>query len=461
MKLQVADPKDSTAVTVLASFSFVLLLVLVLATPFMDMSGALSPGQKVFRIYVYGVVGLLQAALIVARGWERSLRAFRTPMLPLLLWCALSLAWTQHVELTGKRLILLSLVYLGIFSGVCDLGTRRSSKILRIAVVGALILNFAVVLWAPALGTQMFEGQSLWRGFMAHKNIAGVLCAVTIILFAFDSRKVPAVGRYAVILGALIFFFQAWSKTAWLALPTALAAGGAILLFSKRYLPPSGPSSRSQVMGTRIVYGLLLLGLALLTVQRDFFLSLTNNTMALTGRGAIWRPMIQFYLDHPLLGSGYGAYWDASANLLDPEAPGAGMWKNIDQGHNGYLDLLVQLGLPGLALALYAALVWPMAQIGSMIGRQPQRAALILALLVFFLLENFSESSLFADDALGNAFLLIALAQLHRYGLRYEQNGRTKTSGTKEGDEFQNLAEMRMGRQKRRQAAAESLSEES
>jgi O-antigen ligase len=190
--------------------------------------------------------------------------------------------------------------------------------------------------------------------------------------------------------------------------------------------------------------------LLLATLQRDIFLSLTDNTANLTGRLAIWRPMIQFYLDHPLLGSGYGAYWDASAGLVDNHVLNSGMWKNIDQAHNGYLDVLVQLGLPGLALALYAAFVWPMGGLIPMIGRNPQRAGLIFALLVFFMIENLSESSLFADDALGNAFLLLALAYTHQFALQ--------SSKRRKPDETQGVVsavQLRESRQKRRRSCKE------
>ena len=198
---------------------------------------------------------------------------------------------------------------------------------------------------------------------------------------------------------------------------------------------------KSFVAASRVLFVLVIVVLVILTVQRDIFLSLTDDTTTLTTRGAIWRPMIQFYLDHPFLGSGYGAYWDASDTRIDPKAIFKA-WKNVDQGHNGYLDLLVQVGLPGLVLALYAAFTWPVQQLATVIGREPQRAALIFAILVFSLIENFSESTLFADDALGNGFLLIALAQLHRIRLR-PSNGsvvrrRRRTETTAEGGQLSN-----------------------
>lgn len=417
LKRQVTRPEDSGTLAILSSLSFALILLLVLSTPFVEMSGEVSAAQSAYRIYAYGLAGLLQLALALLRGWQRSLRIYATALAPFLIWAVLSLLWTQHIDLTTKRLALLVVVYAGIFGGICDLSHQRALSILRVVLVAALILNFAAVFAMPDLGTHYMQGGDLWRGLMAHKNIAGMLCAFTVIVFAFDGGKVPLAARLAVIAGAVVFLSFSWSKTALITLPIALAAGGAVALIRDRNPSSSEVAQKSFVLASRVLFVLALIVLVVLTVQRDLFLSLTNDTTTLTTRGAIWRPMIQFYLDSPLLGSGYGAYWDTSDSLIDPRASKE-LWKNVDQGHNGYLDLLVQVGLPGLALALYAALAWPLQQLATVIGRQPQRAALIFAVVVFSLIENFSESSLFADDALGNGILLIALAQLHRIRLR-------------------------------------------
>lgn len=450
MRSQAAPPDDSRVFAAAASFAFALVVLLVLSTPFTEMSGSLSEGQKAYRLYGYGLLALLQIALVTMRGWQRSLRMVNTPISWVIAWCVLSLAWTQHLDLSGKRLVLLGLVYCATFAGVCDLSTRRSLGIVRILLAAALLLNFVVAIVAPDIGTHTVDGLHLWRGVMAHKNIAGMLCSITVIFLAFDGSRLPVIGRALAIAATLIFFYLAWSKTALISLPLALAAGGGVALLGAGEPSFSETWRRPVTTGSLIILGLILLALIIATLQQDFFLSLTDDTTALTTRGAIWRPMIQFYFDHPLLGSGYGAYWDASANLVDTHARDAGMWKNIDQGHNGYLDLLVQVGLPGLALALYAAFVWPVGHLVAMIGRNPRRAALIVALLVFFFIENFSESSLFADDALGNVFLLFALAYVQRFALRSSK--RSKSGGT---GEMVSVAQRRESRQRQQQSVSE------
>lgn len=445
MILHVARSEDNRTLVAISSLAFALLLALVLSTPFVEMSGAVSEGQKSYRLYGYGLVGLLQVVLVLIRGWQQTLRIVSTPISILFVWCVLSLAWTQHLDLTSKRLVLLGLLYLSTFASIYDLNTQRSLGIVRIFLVLVLALNFAVAIAVPEIGVHILDRVHLWRGVMAHKNIAGMLCAIIVLLFAFDCKKMPTAGRFAVIAAALIFFFLAWSKTALISLPLALSAGGGVALIGARQSASVEKWRKPVLIGSLALSGLVLMGLIVATLQRDFFLSLTDDTTALTTRAAIWRPMIQFYLDHSMLGSGYGAYWDASADLIASHARDAGMWKNVDQGHNGYLDLLVQVGLPGLVLALYAAFVWPLNPLVTMVSINPQRAALIVALMIFFLVENFSESSLFADDALGNAFTLLALALTHRFALRSPKRG--KSSRVEGGSSAAQLRERRQRHQ--------------
>ncbi|EIZ77258.1 exopolysaccharide production protein [Novosphingobium sp. Rr 2-17] len=436
--------------------SFSILLFLAISTPFVEMSGLITEDQKKNRLYAYGVVIVLQIAATFMRGWKRSVSIFCTPIVLLLIWSTASLAWTQHIDLTGKRVFLLALVYSGIFSGVCDLGSRRSLTIVRIFLVLSLLFNVIFVFLVPNIGTQVYGEFNLWRGGMAHKNIAGMLCAVTIILFTFDCQKFSTTFRAGVIIASFVFLYFSWSKTALIALPIALSSGAVVLYIRRRYKSPESRIKNYVVIAARVFFCIVMLGLILLTVQREFFMYLTQDTTSLTGRAAIWRPMIQFYLDHPLLGSGYGAYWDSSINPLGISADSRGSLKDIDQGHNGYLDILIQVGFPGFAIAIYCSLVLPFRQIATMVGLTAQRAAAISALITFIMLENLSETSLFSDDNLGSTFLILALAYLHHHKIKLQYRSQADATDPNVVDKFANPVELRLMRQNSSRPPAQS-----
>lgn len=413
----------------LASSALALLLALVLFTPFVEMSDALSPEQRAYRPYGYGFLLVLQMASVLARGWQASVRILVTPVIGVIAWFCLSLLWAEPLELAGRRLALLCLIYLGIFGSVCDLGYRRSMAILRIMLVLVLVINLLVVFAFPEFGTQTWRQLELWRGIMAHKNFAGVLAAITIIVFTLDGAKIPVPVRASVIMLGAIFAYQSWSRTALISLLIAILVGLGIALMRPGTRTLLSEKRTKLTKAAWIAMAAILMIIVALTIQRDFLLSLTNDASAVTFRASIWRPMIQFYLNAPLLGSGYGAYWDAPVNLADASSYGTQKWlRRVDQGHNGYLDLLVQTGLPGFTLALIAALVWPLSRFAKMNELVSQRAALIFGLITFVILQNFAESTLFADDAIANAMLLVALAQIRRFELRSEPRMSRATS---------------------------------
>lgn len=434
LKLRADQPKATGLFPVLSHSSFALLLSLVLLTPFIQMSGALTDDEKTFRLYGYGILLAIQGTLVFLRGWQKSLRIFASPALLALIWFGLSLTWAEHAGIAFRRVALLWLVYASALSGVGDLGYRRSLGILTLLLLIALTVNYAVVFAFPDLGTQHWRDITQWRGFMAHKNIAGMTCAVTILTLAFYDDKRILAARLIGSLAALAFLYCTGSRTAMLALLIAAPIG---VCFDRGRRPGNEVRDGHEKIFTLAALVSLALGLAILvilTVQREALIAMTDNARAVALRSSIWRPMIQYYLDHPVLGSGYGAYWTPSGSVISAREFGTQEWlKDVDQGHNGYLDLLVQTGVPGLALALYAVLVWPVSRLGAILTIKPERAALIYSLIAFFLVENATESSLFADDTLGNAFLLFALANVRRFDLGAQNRRERRGPGRGQG----------------------------
>ena len=401
-----------------------------LSTPFVEMSGLATEDHKAYRIYGYVALFGMQLVLALLRGWRISLRIVVTPVVAALLWFCLSLTWATQVELAAKRVVLLSLIYLAIVSSVCGLGYKRSLEIVRIVLAILLAINLLAVFFVPEVGTQAWHDFHLWRGVMADKNIACMVCGVTILLFAIDREAVPLPLGVLVVGGAAVGLYQAWSRTTMITVVIALAVGAAIAGVGPARWQAFRAHRTTTTKALWLGFGVAIAVLVALTLQQEILLSFTDDATALSRRGSIWRPMVQFYLDHPMLGSGYGAYWDAAVNAEARSAYSNQAWlRNVDQGHNGYLDLLVQTGLPGLAIGLAAVFVWPCSRLAAMAAVEPRRAALVFALIVFFLIENLAETSLLADDAIGNLFLLFAVAQVHRFEITTDtRKGRRRRS---------------------------------
>ena len=77
-------------------------------------------------------------------------------------------------------------------------------------------------------------------------------------------------------------------------------------------------------------------------------LEAVGRDLTFTGRTTIWTHAIDAGMQHSMLGAGYRAFWT-------PEGASyvyARIWAVIGNGHNGYLDVWLELGFIGLGLFL-------------------------------------------------------------------------------------------------------------
>ena len=108
----------------------------------------------------------------------------------------------------------------------------------------------------------------------------------------------------------------------------------------------------------------------------------------LTGRTDIWAAVVRRIADQPLHGYGYAAFWEktsAPARIVRKEAG----WP-VPSAHNGWLDLLLQVGWVGTALFTLAALL----ALVALVVRAPRSrdGGFALFYLLLFLILAMSES---------------------------------------------------------------------
>lgn len=127
-------------------------------------------------------------------------------------------------------------------------------------------------------------------------------------------------------------------------------------------------------------------------------------------RGEIWQIITAHVLEHPLAGTGYGAYWTGPL----PESPSYTFLRVLyfypGEAHNGYLDLANDLGLVGLALLIAYCAVFVRQSLGLMKTGRLQ-AALFLALCLQQALMNLSEST-WLEASAPSFFMIMTTATL-------------------------------------------------
>jgi len=327
------------------------------------------------------------------------------PLLLALAWCWLSLTWAINPGVAVRRLILMTIVVWNTFIVMQAAGYERTIKILRILFGAILVANYLTVLIDPAIGIHLMLDSDIqltvvgnWRGLMGHKNIAGAACAVTILLFLFDAKQIKLWIRAMVLLGSCFFLYKAQSKTSAGMLGIAILCGWIFQRYDEKIRSFAIPA----------IMFLSALGWFLYSTYQTFVFDNLLNPKFFTGRGFIWDAMIRYAGEHILLGAGYGSFWDAGQDSPIYDY-GQGFVKTAGSGHNGYLDLLVTVGLPGMLLVVFAAVIWPTWKLlASRIS--PQRGALAVGLLLFCMGHNVTESSLLERDTLIGIVMMIAVA---------------------------------------------------
>jgi O-antigen ligase len=391
------------SVTLFCFLCFVMLAPLI--TVQLSPSEANGEGNALRQIVYVVIFGMACTCTGLAR-LPLKLTLVPVSVLVFLGWSLLSLTWAIDPGIAMRRLLLTVLIIFSIFLLMDRVGYERTVQLVRITLALTLLANYVSTFgwptWAIHQATE--DDPSIvgaWHGILVQKNFAGSVCALTIVFFALDASRIQFLLRSAVIAMATYFLYRTESKTSEALLVFSLFVGA----LSKKY----SPRYRSLLC---LSIALLIAAATLVAYQKwDVVSAPFDSEDALTGRVQIWPVLLDYWHDHWLLGSGFGSFW----NIGTPEpitAYASGWVTEIASGHNGYIDLLVQTGLPGLVLAIFATLLAPAWRLISIEGLDPARRSLLIALVWFAVGHNLTESSIFDRDATVHVVLMLAIALL-------------------------------------------------
>jgi O-antigen ligase len=140
----------------------------------------------------------------------------------------------------------------------------------------------------------------------------------------------------------------------------------------------------------------------------------TGKDLTFTGRADIWALVLDNVSLNPILGCGFGAYWVppmiGTASHIFLERLRFYPW----EAHNGYLDVLNELGSAGLVILIGYLLVH-VRQSLQVFRVDRAQAALYLGLFLEQAIGNLSESHFFNVNDIGFVFMTLASATLARY----------------------------------------------
>jgi exopolysaccharide production protein ExoQ len=239
-----------------------------------------------------------------------------------------------------------------------------------------------------------------WQGIFSYKNYMGRIMAfgnAMLIVYWFKSsdsfifKRLSILGLFILTGILLVFSNSATSLLAWMGMYAALFLYGFwtkwVVHFSKR--------AQRFTLLTGIAAGVLL------ALNNRLIFALVNRAPTLTGRIDLWQILWTWFQKRPMLGFGYNAFWQ---QLPD------GLLGWARHAHNGYIEIALGLGLPGLVAFLVALIIaWkrsatlPDLKNGKVIFLWP------LLVLMYFTLANITYSIAFGfPDFHWALFIMVA-----------------------------------------------------
>ena len=373
----------------------------------------LEPGQSEISNTISQAI-LLCGLIIFLWTHRRALARATRPLLPVLLLialCLLSFAWSEFPAVTIRRSGSLAIcMFFGVYC-YYQFGFTKTIEMMANTTAVLAVLSLATYFLLPSIGRETaITYQNAIRGVYSQKNTIGLamLIASNYWLYAFFAGRklgfMSLVGMLAT-LACLVLSFSATSL---------------LIFFVLFGLHLSNYARRSWRLRLVLIFGItvVLLVLAVIVIAAPSeVLGLFGRDLSFTGRVPLWQESIKAWLARPILGYGYAAFWNQDSVLVQ------GIWKDIDwnapDAHNGYIDVLLQLGAVGFALCLW---MW-----GKVIGgtfRARKRGFSDTSWLVGFILisvlMNLDEGSQPSADeyALFLPLILLALGRVPRMPFR-------------------------------------------
>lgn len=364
-----------------------------------------------------------------ARALFRRVNGF---FLVFLLLALTSITWSADPGATLSRYVSYSATVLVSFA-FCLAGWHRKRfqnvvrPLLTLLLAGSLI--YIVMLPEYAID---FD-KAGYHGLSGQKNQFGELCAFGTLLWmhAWISGEVKS---SRVLAGAAVGWTCLWLSKSSTALLTTVFASWLMLMLLRtspavrRYTPYLVTVFACLVIAYALAVLQLVPGLA--TVLLGPITAITGKDMTFSNRAMIWDIVKEHAQLHPILGTGYGAYWTGATPASPSYIFMSRMYFWPSEAHNGYLDVVNDLGFVGL-ICLLGYLTLYIRQSLQLFRIDRPQGALYLALFFQQAMTNLSESCWFSPMGILPVFIMTLATCTLAAGVLDQQRSRALQSVAK------------------------------
>jgi exopolysaccharide production protein ExoQ len=404
---------------VIATVLYWLVIVRVVIPGFFDYGANLDAVEIAEKYATFSTVTwltfLFVPCLLLASRTKQLLRVFGSMnrwFLFLVAFATISVAWTIETHSTISRITHLWAIILAslavVLVGWDSFRVQHATRpILTLLLVGSLIFGLAApdLAITPPLPP---DTRYYWHGLAAQKNGLGSLAALGALFWfhGWISREVkflPALCGWLVAIACLVLSRSSTSVMA------TVFASLLVLMLTR-----TAPSMRRYMPFIIACFVAVVLAYACAVLKLipalDFLLepvtALSGKDLTFTGRTQIWDIIREHIQLAPVLGTGYGGYWSGPVPTSPSYVFLHAMYFYPSEAHNGYLDVVNDLGFVGLILLIGYIIVY-ITQSLRLWRVDRAQASLYIALMFQQMLANLSETHwLF----IGDDFIVLTLA---------------------------------------------------
>jgi exopolysaccharide production protein ExoQ len=265
-----------------------------------------------------------------------------------LIWCLITVVWSEYSFVSLKRYIqYFTTVSVALSILIYSKNSEETIKFFYYILGLYVIISLATIVAIPGAKDRF----GIWRGIAPHKNVLGQASLIAIIfwvyLFKSDSLKIKSIA-VALILMTLTILVGSKSST-------ALFAFIILLLFSTTFITDKffEPIGIGRTVSSLMIFIAIVLFVSFIVLMPEVIASLLGGTgkdLTLTGRVDLWADIWLETKKHLFLGTGFQGFWVIDSSKLE-KLYEIYSWLPI-QAHNGYLDIINELGIIGSTLFL-------------------------------------------------------------------------------------------------------------
>ena len=373
-------------------------------------AGSLEEGNVVDRS-IFSFLILLAIIILISRSFHLGKFFARNFVLMALVFFALlSVLWSDFPFISLKRWFRDLGNYLVILVVISDPHPLEAVRSLLRRLFYLLIpLSILLIKYFPQKGRlyEFWSGNIMYVGATTSKNMLGVACLVSGTFFFWDTvtrwpgrkdRRIRKIINLNILFIGLTFWLLNLSNSATsrvcLVMGCLIIAAAHLQVFKRNpaFLKVLLPSC--FVLYLILGYGFDINGVLATGVGRD---------PTFTGRTNIWKAVLSTKTN-PLIGVGYESFWLGPRLFQVWQLAGV-----VNEAHNGYLEVYLNLGLIGFFL-LCVLLMVGYRTICKNLYLQSELPPFGLALWTILLFYNMTESAAFNGQLLWIIFLLVLIA---------------------------------------------------